>query len=119
MGELMTGIACGRTLKKLAGMARPLWERCDPMPLRRAIENRYAGGPRRERQLVQDLYTTYYVGALIAAGEVVTPESVMKAQLGQAQRQRRPVLGAGRPDPYPVGALGPGPSGPGSGHGQL
>lgn len=51
------------------------------MPLRRAIENRYAGGPRRERQLVQDLYTTYYVGALIAAGEVVTPESVMKAQL--------------------------------------
>ena len=81
MGELMTGIACGRALKKLAGMARPLWERCDPMPLRRAIENRYAGGPRRERQLVQDLYTTYYVGALIAAGEVVTPESVMKAQL--------------------------------------
>lgn len=45
MGELMTGIACGRALKKLAGMARPLWERCDPMPLRRAIENRYAGGP--------------------------------------------------------------------------
>ena len=81
MGELMTGIACGRALKKLAGMARPLWERCDPMPLKRAIENRYAGGPRRERQLVQDLYTTYYVGALIAAGEVVTPESVMKAQL--------------------------------------
>ena len=55
MGELMTGIACGRALKKLAGMARPLWERCDPMPLKRAIENRYAGGPRRERQLVQDL----------------------------------------------------------------
>ncbi len=81
MGELMTGIACAAALKKLAQLARPLWEQCDPGPLRRAIEERYAGGPRREDQLVKGLNDTYQVGALIAAGEAVTPESVMKAQL--------------------------------------